>query len=360
MQKLISKNPIQRYKQGKQIIKAAGGTNFWMGRTGEWYSGNRQGNTISNPIQITPEKIVRQKNGRTIAKVNGSWYWDNGEPVRKWVTSTPTNTSKDSQQKSTGSKNRLITKYTLPEGITDVAATQRMLMANGWDGGTYKDDGKWGKETQEAWEAYQQRQTPTGTVSTNTGLTIIPSDTGIKISGNGFNFTLPKVSNNPVITQNSFEPGTFNTNVTYNRGNIRSNRGINYSNVDEYWNYLNNNQNTNDFKLWSNIMPNGLNREVFDQIMNNYRISGNLGRRDSGRLSNLLNDLNLIGVRGSDARNSFINAYNITSQPKEEILPANARVFADRLYNSIKFKNGGLISNNPVKRFKSKFRTEAF
>lgn len=43
---------------------------------------------------------------------------------------------------------------------------------------------------------------------------------------------------------------------------------------------------------------------------------------------------------------------------------ANTKAFTDRLYNSIKvtptFKNGGLISNNPIKRFKSKFRTKAF
>jgi len=44
--------------------------------------------------------------------------------------------------------------------------------------------------------------------------------------------------------------------------------------------------------------------------MAKYGISGNLGRRDSGRLANLLNDLNLIGTEGSDARNSFIDSYN--------------------------------------------------
>jgi len=44
--------------------------------------------------------------------------------------------------------------------------------------------------------------------------------------------------------------------------------------------------------------------------MSQYGISGNLGRRDSGRLANLLNDLNLIGTEGSEARNSFIDSYN--------------------------------------------------
>lgn len=140
------------------------------------------------------------------------------------------------------------------------------------------------------------------------------------------------VAKQSLIPPRNFYPGTFNTNVTYNRGNIRSNRGINYSNVDEYWNYLNNNKDSNDFKLWSNIMrtqDGNLNREAFDQIMNRYGISGNLGRRDSRRLANLLNDLNLIGTEGSDARNSFIDSYN-----KQLDLASRAE------------KNGTVYSNN--------------
>jgi len=29
-----------------------------MGRLGDWYSGNKKGNTYINPTQIFPEKIV--------------------------------------------------------------------------------------------------------------------------------------------------------------------------------------------------------------------------------------------------------------------------------------------------------------
>lgn len=81
MNNLVSRNPIQRFKEGKKIIKAGGGTQFWMGRMGDWYSGTRNGNTYINPTQITPEKIIPQKDGRIIAKINGQWYNQEGQRV---------------------------------------------------------------------------------------------------------------------------------------------------------------------------------------------------------------------------------------------------------------------------------------
>ena len=58
--------------------------------------------------------------------------------------------------------------------------------------------------------------------------------------------------------------------------------------------------------------------------MSKYGISGNLGRRDSGRLANLLNDLNLIGIEGSDARNAFIDSYNQAYDIQKTDHPAHA------------------------------------
>ena len=110
-------------------------------------------------------------------------------------------------------------------------------------------------------------------------------------------------------------PGSYNLQgVTFNRRNIRDNRNM-YKTVDDYWNYLNSPEGmkSNDFQLWSNIMrtqDGALNREVFDDVMSKYGISGNLGRRDSGRLANVLNTLNEIGTNGSEARKAFINSYN--------------------------------------------------
>ena len=123
-------------------------------------------------------------------------------------------------------------------------------------------------------------------------------------------------------------PGSYNLQgVTFNRRNIRDNRNM-YKTVDDYWNYLNSPEGmkSNDFQLWSNIMrtqDGALNRKVFDNVMSKYGISGNLGRRDSGRLANVLNTLNEIGTNGSEARKAFINSYNTAFIPATEARVAN-------------------------------------
>ena len=128
----------------------------------------------------------------------------------------------------------------------------------------------------------------------------------INVSAGGFTIS------NPV--EQTIQPGTYNNPDFYNRKDIRSDRFADrYSNVDEYWDYLNSGRNQNMYKLWQNVMRTNdgkLNKEAFYEIMDKYGIHGNLGQRDSRRLANLLNDLNLIGTEGTDARNAFINSYN--------------------------------------------------
>ena len=41
-------------------------------------------------------------------------------------------------------------------------------MDNGWNGGTYGADGKWGKETQAAWDAYKAKQSLMSRITTPT------------------------------------------------------------------------------------------------------------------------------------------------------------------------------------------------
>lgn len=129
-------------------------------------------------------------------------------------------------------------------------------------------------------------------------------------------------------SQEYIAPGSYNLQgVTFNRRNIRDNRNM-YKTVDDYWNYLNSDEGkkSNDFQLWSNIMrtqDGALNREVFDNVMSKYGISGNLGRRDSGRLANVLNTLNEIGTNGSEARKAFIDSYNTAFIPATEARVAN-------------------------------------
>ena len=116
--------------------------------------------------------------------------------------------------------------------------------------------------------------------------------------------------------------------------------------------------------------------------MSQYGIRGNLGRRDSGRLARVLNDLNLVGVKGSDARKAFLTNFNKNLPSSEEIneyvrtnTPARpnlstvnwgtapSTISNDNPFNFNKSdfphlfaKNGGLIPKNPIQRFKSNFR----
>lgn len=192
--------------------------------------------------------------------------------------------------------------------------------------------------------------------------------------------------------QEYIAPGSYNLQgVTFNRENIRDNRNI-YKTVDDYWNYLNSDEgrNSNDFRLWQNIMrtqDGNLNREAFDEIMSKYGISGNLGRRDSGRLANVLNTLNEIGTNGSEARKAFIDSYNTAFVPATEarvanvvsdgtptstkiniqpvsttrrfIIPDYAGQFrnwvqSQPLFSGYAKQGGKLISRNPIKQFKQK------
>lgn len=188
-------------------------------------------------------------------------------------------------------------------------------------------------------------------------------------------------------------PGSYNLQgVTFNRRNIRDNRNM-YKTVDDYWKYLNSPEGmkSNDFQLWSNIMrtqDGALNREVFDDVMSRYGISGNLGRRDSGRLANVLNTLNEIGTNGSEARKAFINSYNkafdegstpivknsghdldakVSLTETTQPVPTTRRfaipdyvgqfrswVQSQPLLSRYTKQGGRLISRNPVKQFKQK------
>lgn len=152
-------------------------------------------------------------------------------------------------------------------------------------------DGIWGEQTEKAYQLFNSNKNlqsalkPTEVELTPRTITVQPAE---------------------------YQPGTYNTGYTFNRGNIRANRGINYSNRDQYWNYINNNPSSPDAQLWNNILgglTNDQKLQAFNQIMDQYGIQGNLGRRDSGRLANLLNDLNLVGTPGSDTRNSFLDSY---------------------------------------------------
>lgn len=97
----------------------------------------------------------------------------------------------------------------------------------------------------------------------------------------------------------------------YNRQYIRSQRD-NYSDVNSYYDYITNNQDSNEAKLWNRVLGTldtpEAKRQAFDQIMGAYGIKGNLGRRDSKRLSNVLNTIKGIAT-DNDTQNAYLKSY---------------------------------------------------
>lgn len=314
MNKLVSKNPVQRFKQGKKIQKAQGGWKVFNTKFDNYY--NKLKPALPKGFQQTLDQgadLLNQVQEEEIKKARASYD----------------NQIKNSRPK-TIKKNQNIDGSPIKNKQQELISSQEDIKSKvTFTPGTFENptDSDLGKFTQ------------TGQPSTE----------------------LPVIQKE----QKSFIPGTFNSNFTYNTGNIRANRGNNYSNVDEYWNYLNNNKDSNDYKLFQNVMKTvdgNLNRDTFNQIMSKYGISGNLGRRDSGRLANLLNDLNLIGIEGSDARNSFIDSYNkqFDASRKQSIVNIISKLDPTK-YNSVldylsKLKQGGnlLPSRNIVERFKQR------
>lgn len=367
--KLVSRNPIQRFKQGKSIIKAQYGIKTSPSsvgtKIGDWervHQGNKliwfnrkqmkilgngeevlvdgnylKGDGSYTSMSLRAVKKVKQKDGRMVYKMpDGTWRNEKGQKLTKFVSheKTPIKKEVPAAEKSVTKPAVKNTQAVTPPQSTITPPPSQSTVQ--FTPGTLNNG----------------QFTPTGEATTQFNKTSL----------------IPQFTPKP---QETFGPGTFNTNVTYNSGNIRANRGVNYSNVNEYWDYLNNNRDSNDYKLFQNIMrttDGNLNRDIFDQTMAKYGISGNLGRRDSGRLANLLNDLNLIGTEGSDARNSFIDSYNNHFNLAQKEAPAfkwtpqgeDWRSNLQKTLNlSYRKKGGTLSSRNPITRFKANFRLVA-
>ena len=111
--------------------------------------------------------------------------------------------------------------------------------------------------------------------------------------------------------QQAPQPYSITESIPFNRQHIRDNRSE-YKTVDDYYNYINEaGRDTPEGKIWLNYAnPDTglLDREVFDKIMTlGGGVSGNIGRRDAGRLANILNYLNNSAIEGTSEWNEVHN-----------------------------------------------------
>lgn len=344
-------NVIQKFKQGRKIAKFKVGGGGWAG----FYTvGNVPRSTASKSSTrkrylLDPDVIWHSRGYKVISR-NGVDMVDprydlmdliskqedrpiqdtpiknkSSKPQTKDSKTNVSNTSvnrgsKTNTNTSGGSKTSQPLYYTskykgkVPEKLSSRDAVrnfQEKYLKDYYTPGTYNPDGVWGDNTQAAYDRYlvtlAQNIQPTTTPVVETPV------------------VTPEVEV-PVVVQ-EYRPGIYN-----NEGYIPM--AGSYTNVNGLYDYIINNPTSREAMLFNNAYGNLFNRELFDRIMNQYGISGHLGRRDTKRLNGLLDLLKQIGTDGSNERNDFIKTINNPSV----------------LYN----RNGGLLSKNPIQRFKLK------
>lgn len=379
MNKLISKNPIQRFKQGQKIIKAAGGFSFAQ-HAGQDY-------------------VYRNKNGNHYFTRNGYNYFSNGDVyniatgklmpelhvnyTKPTVFTNPTKRKVDSgadwraahqaQSEKAQVNKPQVNKNTSGQSGRGTKANTR---TNNVQTTTSPQAGTSSSNTPTLSNTYVGYATPETSKVQN-----VNQNWTYRAGNTSGGFVPTQSSAQQSVTQQLDEgPSFYGEGLTdFNRGSIRGfrNQDGGFRNVDEYYTWLNNNQNSDQYKLWNNVlegMDDETRRNTFNQIMNQFGISGNLGRRDSERLAEVLNILRDLGVNGSANQKAFMNSYNTAlnnelTEARRNASPITS--YTEQLRNQtlnarpslatapyIVYKKGGLISKNPVEQFKSKDLTK--
>ena len=385
MNKLISNNPIQRFKQGQKIQRFLGGGipfaasakkyGLKQNAKGERFYRNDKGDVFFEDGRIIPNnksgKVYRIHEVGVVAtptkkRTDSGADWratHQAQSEKAQVNNSQVNKNTSGQSgRGTGTNTRTNNVQTTASPQTGTSASNTPTLSN-----TYV-----GYATPETSRVQNVNQNWTYNVG-NTSGGFVPTQSSAQKLDEG--------------------PSFYGEGLTdFNRGSIRGfrNQDGGFRNVDEYYTWLNNNQNSDQYKLWNNVlegMDDETRRNTFYQIMNQFGISGNLGRRDSGRLAEVLNTLRDLGVNGSANQKAFMNSYNTAlnnelAEAKRNASPAtsyteqlrnqiqNARpslatppfIISPRYYENGRpsiYKKGGLISKNPVEQFKANFRKGA-
>lgn len=280
-----------------------------------------------------------------------SWYSPGNLPQRKASSrgsSSKQKTTSSSKQKTTSSKRGYYGKValttpaatqriSLPRDIvtetiinTPVRVSQRKTQEPSSQGVTQSRQTT--SERQQSLDSRNTTQQPvTPQPNITGGYTYTPTASGTKVSRSGWSFevpTQPQISqedwntyiNQPIVDNNT---NTTNYDTNYIRG-FRGQGEQGYRDVNSYLTWLRNNKDSADYKLF---MQNGYfkdsgdaldgNELDYDQIramLASQGIRGNLGRRDSRRLGNVLTRLRDQSTAGTDANKEFlqgvVSSYN--------------------------------------------------
>ena len=140
-----------------------------------------------------------------------------------------------------------------------------------------------------------------------------------------------ELTSRPVLDNNS-------NNTIYDRNYVRGQRFSNYNNVNEFLDYVKNNQNSDEARL---LAQNGFdvnnNSEEISNMLASQGIRGNLGRRDSRRLGNVLTRLREQSTVGTEAHDQFmqgaVDQFNAT---KQLYTPKDGK-YAGRTFRNLKY-----------------------
>ena len=147
---------------------------------------------------------------------------------------------------------------------------------------------------------------------------------------------LNKLKSQPVLAN---EPG--NEPVVYDRNYVRGQRFNNYRNVNEFLDYVKNNQESDEAKL---LAQNGFdvnnNLDEISNMLASQGIRGNLGRRDSRRLGNVLTRLREQSTVGTEAHDQFMRGAVEQFNANKQLLLKKVKKFHLKEMIQIIWKDG--------------------
>lgn len=337
MQELISKNPIQRYKQGKQIVKAAGGTAtptvVGTARRHDYKKGE-----VEYSVDKSGKPIARYKSGpdtRWYYIAEGSTGYDrygnqNTFIGGKWLSDVIGKTTWNKKvrvNRNTGDlyvndRTDLVTSTPL---YTNVGKTKSYLSLFG-NNGQFNGEDYIYPDLKKAFTVAKKTSTSTGNSNTDSGKATAGKS---KVVAGNTKVVTPVNDNHYIATigdVNRYKNVASQLGLA-DRDAVRrfqtEKLGLTGSAADGIWG-------RNTQKAYDNYINNKVNTTNAAQIMPSV--------------------MNFANPSVNIPNNILVGSNNA----------ANTKAFTDRLYNNTKiFKNGGLVSNNPIKRFKLNFRMEA-
>lgn len=143
--------------------------------------------------------------------------------------------------------------------------------------------------------------------------------------------SLDELTSRPVLDNNS-------NNTIYDRNYVRSQRFNNYSNVDQFLEYVKNNPNSDEARL---LRQNGFdidkNPTEISDMLALQGIRGNLGRRDSRRLGNVLTRLRNQSTVGTSEHDQFMQgAVEQFNANKQQYSPTQGK-YAGRTFRDLQY-----------------------